>query len=73
MEEVEKEEKFVFITSESTAALEENKRTEPEETIVIPSDEEEVESLDLLERENGNVNTSWLDCPLCYSPFLKVN
>ena len=72
LEEVEKEQKYVLITSGSSAALEENKQTEVEEAIVIPTDEEELESLNLLGKENDDANPSWLDCPLCYSPFLEV-
>ena len=70
LEEVEREENHVFIASESPAALEE----EVEEAIVIPTDKEELELLNLFDKENdtNDINPSWLDCPLCYSSFLKV-
>ena len=72
LEEVEREENNVFIATENCAALEKKQEIE---AIVIPTDKEELESLNLLEKENdtNDINSSWLDCPLCYSPFLKVS
>ena len=60
-DEVQKE-NDIFIASES---LYEKNRNE--KATNIPTDEEELESLNLLENDPG-----WLDCPLCQSPFLRV-
>ena len=62
-DEVQKE-NDIFIESESLSAFEKNRN---EKATNIPTDEEELESLNLLENDPG-----WLDCPLCQSPFLRV-
>ena len=64
-DEVQKE-NDIFIASESLSAFEKNRNGKATN---IPTDEEELESLNLLENDN---DPGWLDCPLCQSPFLRV-